>query len=297
MNIAIQCRKYLHIARAIAYLAATTVTSTLAQAAPDAPPISVARKAGQTHLANSPDSTAISEAQPKTIALPQILTPQLAAQSLPPPTANPLFNPGTELRGEALVARLQKGGYVLYMRHAVSTVGSDGALTTVPDWWFKCDVQRNISDAGRLQARKVGGAIRLLNIPIAEIKTSQFCRARDTAHELGLGPIEITEDLNHVVGQRVGFDVNIARYGHLLRVPDQGTNTLLVSHTHGSPKAEERAMGSIGEAEIIAYRPDGKGATEPIGKIAVSEWEVLLPKVSTTPASPPTKIVIKEDGK
>ena len=214
-----------------------------------------------------------------------VLTP-LSATALPAaPATAPLqsasvFDPKTELKGAALVAALKLGGYVMYMRHAISTVGTDGALITTPNWWDNCAIQRNIADSGRLQARKVGLALRTVGVPVTEIKTSQFCRARDTAHELGLGAIEITEDLNHMVGQRQGFDVNAARLAQLCRKPAAGGNILLVSHTHGSPKPEERAMGTMQEAEIVVYRPKDAGGTEPIGRLLVSDWDAIIPNLN-----------------
>ena len=126
-----------------------------------------------------------------------------------------------------------------------------------------------------------------------EGKTAQFCRTRDTGHLMGLGPIEVTEDINHQIGQRAGFDVNVARFKRLAEMPAAGTNTLLVSHTHGSPRVEERIMGGIQEAEIVVYQPDGKGGSEPVARIPVPEWEMLIKAspaipVATAPAKAPT---------
>ena len=143
-------------------------------------------------------------------------------------------------------------------------------------WWDNCAIQRNIADAGREQARKVGAAMRELKVPISQVLTAQFCRTRDTGHAMGLGPIEITEDLNHQIGQRVGTDVNAARFRQLAETPAKGTNRLLVSHTHGSPKSEERIMGSLQEAEIVVFQPDNKGGSEPIARIPVTEWDNLI---------------------
>ena len=83
---------------------------------------------------------------------------------------------------------------------------------------------------------------------------------------MGLGPIEITETLNHQIGQRVGFDGNAARLTQLAEQPPKGTNRLLISHTHGSLAPQERIMGSIQEAEIVVYEPDDKGASEPVAR-------------------------------
>lgn len=98
---------------------------------------------------------------------------------------------------------------------------------------------------------------------------------------LGLGAVEITEDINHQIGQRMGFDVNAARFKRLTELPARGMNNLLVSHTHGSTRPEERIMTSIQEAEIIVYQPDGKGHSEPVARIPVPEWEILIKAMVT----------------
>jgi phosphohistidine phosphatase SixA len=201
---------------------------------------------------------------------PQVLQPT-ALQS-----AQLLIAPDQELKGMQLVTALRKGGYNLYMRHAQATVGQDGNLLQTPMWWENCAIQRNMSDNGREQARKVGNGIRALNIPVDTILTAQFCRTRETGHLLGLGPIEVSEDVNHQIGQRAGFDVNIARFKRLAEMPPKGSNNMIVSHTHGSPRTEERIMGGIQEAEVVVYRPDGKGSAEPVARITVPEWENLV---------------------
>lgn len=199
-----------------------------------------------------------------------------AAATAPPQTAQPLIDPAKELKGVELVTALRKGGYNLYMRHAQSNVGQDGNLLQTPNWWENCTIQRNISDTGKDQARKVGAALITLKIPIDSVLASQFCRNRDTAHLMGLGPIEVTEDINHQIGQRAGFDINVSRFKRLATPPTKGQNTVLVSHTHGSSRNEERIMGGIQEAEIVVYLPDGKGGSEPIARIPPPEWDNLI---------------------
>lgn len=207
--------------------------------------------------------------------------PQVAAAAPPPPNVA-LIDPAKELKGAALLQALRKGGYNLYMRHAVSNLGQDGNLIQTPLWWNDCTIQRNIADAGRDQARKVGAALLELKIPVSQVLTAQFCRTRDTGYAMGLGPIEITEDLNHQIGQRIGFDINAARFRQLAEAPAKGTNRVLVSHTHGSPKAEERIMSALQEAEIVVYEPDNKGGSEPVARISVADWDNLI-KADTKP--------------
>ena len=209
-------------------------------------------------------------------SVPPVAVPPPQVTAVPAAPNLPLIDAAKELKGVVLVQALRKGGFNLYMRHALSNLGQDGNLIQTPLWWDNCAIQRNIADAGREQARKVGAAMRDLKIPISQVLTAQFCRTRDTGHAMGLGPIEITEDLNHQIGQRIGTDVNTARFRQLAEMPAKGTNRLLVSHTHGSPKTEERIMGSLQEAEIVVYQPDNKGGSEPIARIPVTEWDNLI---------------------
>ncbi len=226
-------------------------------------------------FSNSDAQTITATQNGKTITTDISAAPALAipAAKVPPPA----IDPAKELKGMAIVAALQKGGYNLYMRHGAASIGQDATtLPQTPRWWENCALQRNLEDAGREQARKVGRALCQLNVPIDIVKTSQFCRARDTAYAMGLSAIEITEDLNHPIGQRKGFDTNAARFALLATPPPQGKNVLMIAHTLGSVRAEERVMGQMQEAEIILYLPNGKGGVEPVARIPLETWDDLL---------------------
>jgi phosphohistidine phosphatase SixA len=205
------------------------------------------------------------------------ITTDISAAPVPAQVPPPAIDPAKELKGQAVIQALQKGGYNLYMRHGAASLGQDSStLPQTPRWWENCAVQRNLADEGREQARRVGIAMRQLNVPIDGVKTSQFCRTRDTAYAMGVGAIEIVEDLNHQMGQRVGFDLNAARYKLLATPPSPNKNVLMISHTHGSARAEERAMAQMQEAEIVMYRPDGKGSAEPVARITLADWDTFL---------------------
>ncbi len=221
---------------------------------------------------------------------PQVLQPA----TVPQPTQPPFIDPARELKSLALIQALRAGGFNLYMRHAQATVGTDLDLLKVPTWWENCMIQRNISDVGRAQAKKVGDAIKQLRLPVAEIKVSQFCRVRDTAISMAMGPMEITEALNHQIGQREGTDVSLMRFKLLASTPPKGGNTVMISHTHGSPRTEERVLGAIQEAEIVVYLPDGKGGAEPVARIPPAEWDNLILLASGRNVPPVTPIANKD---
>jgi phosphohistidine phosphatase SixA len=245
---------------------------------------------GKQVVNDSPTQVVIQSTQPQGSA--QTQTGQIvqsAPQVVQPPVAPqpPMIDPAREIKGVALVQALRKGGYNLYMRHAQANVGADQDLLKVPMWWENCMIQRNISDMGREQAKKVGEAMRALKLPIAEVKASQFCRVRDTATLMDVGKISVTNELNHQIGQAPGMDINVTRFNLLATLPPKGKNVVMVSHTHGSPRAEERIMGGIQEAEVIVYQPDGKGGAEPIARIPPTDWDMLI-SLAAAPAQPAT---------
>ena len=54
----------------------------------------------------------------------------------------------------------------------------------------ECRTQRNLSDKGRDDARHLGARFRASDIIITKILSSQWCRARETAKLMDLGPVE-----------------------------------------------------------------------------------------------------------
>ena len=83
-------------------------------------------------------------------------------------------------------------GHVLFIRHALAPGSGDPSHFKVED----CQTQRNLSAAGREQARKIGARLSAAKLQISAILTSQWCRCKDTATEMGLGPVSSAPSLN-----------------------------------------------------------------------------------------------------
>jgi len=80
--------------------------------------------------------------------------------------------------GEELWRRLREGGYVVLMRHAATVPGVGDPEN------FKlgvCATQRNLSDRGREDARRIGTAFRERHVPVSQVLSSRWCRCVDTA--------------------------------------------------------------------------------------------------------------------
>ena len=101
---------------------------------------------------------------------------------------------------------------------------------------------------------------------------------------LGLGAVDITEELNPVA-PRPGFDLAAARMKRLNEIPVAGTNTLLVSHMHGSIKKEEWIHLEM--AELIVYRPNAKvqmeAPAEAVARIPVAAGLALRKERARVP--------------
>ena len=87
---------------------------------------------------------------------------------------------------------LAGGGHVLMMRHAATQPGvGDPPGYRLDD----CASQRNLSEQGRAQALAIGDALRRARVPLDDVRSSQWCRCRDTA-QLAFGEHAVWTPLN-----------------------------------------------------------------------------------------------------
>ena len=89
-------------------------------------------------------------------------------------------------------------GVVVLMRHAIAPGTGDPANFDLRD----CRTQRNLSAEGRRQAREIGERIRAAGVPVAGVLSSPWCRSRDTARLLDIGPVSTRSHLGSSFGAR-----------------------------------------------------------------------------------------------
>lgn len=78
----------------------------------------------------------------------------------------------------AVVEAMRAGGVVILLRHATTESGiGDPPGFTLAD----CSSQRNLSAAGREEARRFGERLRALGVVVDEVRSSHWCRCVDTA--------------------------------------------------------------------------------------------------------------------
>ncbi len=109
--------------------------------------------------------------------------------------AVPFISSASSTDDEA-AALLRRGSAVVLFRHALAPGTFDPPGMQLSD----CRTQRNLSDEGRAQARRLGDWFRRHGLQPAAVKTSPWCRCRDTA-ELAFGHAEIWPVLGSPSGQ------------------------------------------------------------------------------------------------
>jgi broad specificity phosphatase PhoE len=164
---------------------------------------------------------------------------------------------------EALWSQLRSGGFVVLIRHALTDPGvGDPPGFKLGD----CRTERNLSAAGRGEAKRLGEAFRREKVPVAQVLSSEWCRCRDTA-TIAFGSYEAWPALNNLFGrpenaaaQRAATLERASRFrgpGNLVLV-SHGATIAPVSGVHPAP------------AEMVIMKPAGPGKLELVGRIPVA---------------------------
>ena len=161
----------------------------------------------------------------------------------------------------ALWEALRSGGHVALMRHAVAPGTGDPPDFTHGD----CSTQRNLSEAGRDQAGRIGTRFRANGIDSADIYTSQWCRCRETAALLELGPVADLPALNSFFRRSADRNSLLDALKAWLAGRAFETATILVTH-----QVTITALTGIypRSGEIVIVRPSPAGDVAVVGTIA-----------------------------
>jgi len=112
------------------------------------------------------------------------------------------------------------------IRHASTAPGvGDPAGFRLED----CATQRNLSPAGREEARRLGVAVRARGFPIARVLSSEWCRCLETAR-LGFGTAEPWPPLNSFFEERQRGPAQTEAVRALVGKAPASGNLVLVSH-------------------------------------------------------------------
>lgn len=174
-----------------------------------------------------------------------------------------------------LIPKLQKGGYVLFIRHFQTD--SDQADTD-PLNLENVKAQRHLSDEGRKQAKAVGEFFHAIKIPVHKVIASRFFRAYETATLLNVA--DVTESIDVSEGGLVVSPRENQRRANALRrllseLPPTGTNTVIVSHRPNLQAAAGIQFGDVGEGEAVVFKPLADAGFEAVARVTWDKWSAL----------------------
>jgi broad specificity phosphatase PhoE len=149
---------------------------------------------------------------------------------------------------EALWQALQQGGHVLIIRHALTTPGFGDPPGIKLE---ECSTQRNLSDEGRAQARRMGERLRERKVPIGEVLSSPWCRCVETAR-LAFGRAKTWAALSNLHARQENTEKQVRAMQPRIAGYHGKANLVLVSHgsTALALTGEHPAMG-----EMLVLKP------------------------------------------
>lgn len=176
------------------------------------------------------------------------------------------------LQGDGLVKALQKGGYVIVMRHTSSPREVPDKKAANPD---NVKPERQLDEEGRTTATAMGKALRDLKIPVGEVFTSPTYRALETVKYAQLGKAQPVAELGEN-GQNMqgGTEAQAVWLRNAVTKFKAGTNTILVTH-FPNIRAAFPQLTNVADGEALVYGPDGKGGATLVARVKIEEWASL----------------------
>ena len=185
------------------------------------------------------------------------------------------------------VSDLRWGGYVIVFRHGATASDEPDAMSNP-----KADPmssaasgksaagERQLSDAGRAQARAIGNSLRKLGIPVGVVLTSPLQRAVDTGLLMAFGEVTVVPDLAEA-GPALSPEEN-DRHAQALRTlvampPPADDNLVIVSHKPNIVDAFGKDFSDLREGEAAVFEPDKQGGFKLLVRVQAEEWARLSP--------------------
>ena len=170
----------------------------------------------------------------------------------------------TALAADAAAWRvLLSGRGIALFRHAQAPGTGDPPGFRLDD----CATQRNLDETGREQARRIGAELRARRVPVAAVWSSQWCRARETAQLMDVGPVVEQPAFNSFFDDRA----REARYVEAARralLAFDGARGSLIVVTH-----QVHITGLTGifpaSGEGVVLQRDVQGALLTVGRILI----------------------------
>jgi len=126
-----------------------------------------------------------------------------------------------------VINELKKGGNLIFIRHAYAPGGGDPKNFDINE----CKTQRNLSNSGRDQAKKIGSFFKDNNIPISKVYSSEWCRCKETA-SIAFNDFETKSFLNSFFSSQFAKnkDLQMKRLKTFINNWNKNKNLVFVTH-------------------------------------------------------------------
>jgi broad specificity phosphatase PhoE len=162
---------------------------------------------------------------------------------------------------EAVWEALRTPGAVVVVRHSYAPGGFDPPDARLDD----CSTQRNLDDAGRAQARRIGEAFRQHGIAVGRVLSSPRCRCLDTAR-LAFGQAQSWHPLQGALRDAELRQRLVAEIRNAIAAHPDGPPLVLV--THGSVVTDLTGL-NVRMGEFVVLRPGRDGTHAVAGQLYV----------------------------
>lgn len=173
--------------------------------------------------------------------------------------------PAWAMAREEAWTRLRAGGLVVLLRHASTEAGlGDPKGFRIGD----CSTQRNLSETGRREARRIGERFREERVTVAQVLTSPWCRCRETA-SLAFGAAEDWEPLSSFFDfpdREADYTARVRRRIGSYGARKRAGNVVMVTH---NVNIAALTRASVGTGEMVLVRPDGCCDLRALGRLAI----------------------------
>lgn len=180
------------------------------------------------------------------------------------------------LQGAALARALQRGGYVLVVRHAHAPAQPPVGAAIDP---ANTAGERQLDQAGRASARSMGDAIARLHIRVGEVWSSPTYRAKETVKLAGLPSPRLAPELGDQGRSMItaASDQGAWLKAKVAQPPARQSDTVIVTQSPNIVAAFGPAAADLQEGGALVFFPISGHPPELVGRIASDDWLKLAP--------------------
>jgi hypothetical protein len=165
--------------------------------------------------------------------------------------------------GADVAALLREGGVVIAFRHALAP----GTFDPPGFRLGECSTQRNLSDEGRAQARRIGDWFKAQALKPAQVRSSPWCRCMDTA-TLAFGAATAWPALGSPRGASEGTNAaSLRALRDALAAARPGRFEAWVTHMF---VLSDLAATNSASGEGLVLRADGGAAPKVLARLSIA---------------------------